>query len=85
MLNLDELKYFILKLDIYLSKNKNFRKNPRRPPVGGCTRLRLASHADIVLAHHVISPPRGGVHDEPKECLRGRLGCSREGVKVILN
>ena len=28
------------------------------------------SHADILLARHVISSPQ---RDEPKECLRGRL------------
>ena len=35
----------------------------------------LASHADILLARHVISPPCrwGGVRDDPKQCLRGRL------------
>ena len=38
MLNLDELKY-LFEIWIYLSKIKNFRKNPRWPPVGRCTRL----------------------------------------------
>ena len=34
-------------------------------------RADLASHADILLARHVISPPRwGGVRDEPKECQK---------------
>ena len=43
-------------------------------PLGWChgTKARLtASHADILLAHQVISSPQ---RDEPKECLRGRLG-----------
>ena len=35
----------------------------------------LASHADILLARHVISPPQRTerLRDEPKECLCGRL------------
>ena len=36
----------------------------------------LASHADILLAGHALLP-KGGVRDEPKECLRGRLRLRR--------
>ena len=37
----------------------------------------VASHADILFAHHAIFPPQKiaeeRLRDEPKECLRGRL------------
>ena len=40
---------------------------------GSKSQVPVASHADILLAHHAISPFSWRLCDEPKECLLGRL------------